>query len=279
MDNSKQTELRRVQLTELDILRIIDKICKDNDIKYSLCGGTLLGAVRHKGYIPWDDDLDIAMRRSDYERFIEVWNKLKPEGYILQNKDVEPNFPQSFAKIRKDHTTFLQFEWERGLFHTGIFVDIFPFDRTPNKGLRKMLFNIKGIKYLIYIRENNHSIGSGITKTIVSALLRVTSKDSRRKYCSKYLDLLKEYDNDRSLNYISVDSPNSIKKVFSPSLCDEYTTLEFEGEQFMCFKNWENYLSVFYGDYMQLPPVEERTWTHHPIIIDFEHNYEELGNK
>ena len=104
MDNT----LRQLQLTQLSILKVIDKLCRKWEIRYSLYAGTLLGAVRHSGFIPWDDDLDICMAREEYDRFLAAWEKEPPEGYLLQNKKNTPAFTQSFTKIRKDHTAFLQ---------------------------------------------------------------------------------------------------------------------------------------------------------------------------
>ena len=96
------SKLRRLQLTQLEILKVFDKICMDHGLRYSLYAGSLLGAVRHQGFIPWDDDLDVCMARADYDRFMEIWEAVKPEGYILQNKENTPGFTQSFSKIRKD---------------------------------------------------------------------------------------------------------------------------------------------------------------------------------
>ena len=98
------TQLRRLQLMQLEILKVIDTICQKHQIAYSLYGGTLLGAIRHKGFIPWDDDLDICMSRTEYERFLRVWEEEKPQGYLIQNKENTPSFTQSFTKIRKEHT-------------------------------------------------------------------------------------------------------------------------------------------------------------------------------
>lgn len=270
---------RKLQLTELEIMILIDRICTDNNIDYSLCGGTLIGAVRHKGFVPWDDDLDIRMSRSNYNKFIEVWNQIKPEGYILQNKENTPEFSQTFTKIRKDNTTFLQFELERGLYHTGIFVDLFPFDRIPQTKISKSFFHLGCLKYLIYSRENDFAHVNPILDGIVKLLMRVTAKKQRRKYLEKFEKKLNSYQNNTDWNFVATDALSTMKIELPSDMTDEYVRLEFEGHQFMCFKKWDIYLKTFFGDYMQYPPVEERTWTHTPLIIDFEHNYEELPSE
>ena len=123
--------LGKLQATQTEILSVIDRICREHGVSYSLYAGSLLGAVRHQGFIPWDDDLDICMERSEYDRFLAAWKESPPEGFILQNKENTPSFTQSFSKIRKEHSTFLQYDWEASKYHTGIFVDVFPMDRMP----------------------------------------------------------------------------------------------------------------------------------------------------
>ena len=99
-------KLRKLQLTQLEMLKYVDSFCKANGINYSIAYGTLLGAVRHKGFIPWDDDLDICMPRDDYNKFIELWKDT--DTYLLQNHNTDNDFSQSFTKIRKKNTAFVQ---------------------------------------------------------------------------------------------------------------------------------------------------------------------------
>lgn len=269
-------ELRHLQLTMLEMLKLVDKICRENNIQYSLCSGTLLGAVRHKGFIPWDDDLDIRMTRENYDKFLEVWSKLKPEGYFLQNKENSPRFSHSFSKVRKEHTAFVQKEKEKGIYHTGIFIDIFPLDRIPKNRIKKSIFKFQCIKYQIYTRENLHAETNKLIKAFIFLFLKTTSFRGRMESRKKFVNSLRMLDMDKTLNCIGIETPSMLKIEFPPNIAEEYVELPFEDGKFMCFKKWHEYLMEMFGDYMTLPPENQRIWQHHPIILDFERDYDEL---
>lgn len=277
MDENDNT-LRQLQLTQLDILKIIDKICRENGLRYSLYAGTLIGAVRHKGFIPWDDDLDICMSRSDYNRFIKLWNIIKPEGYLLQNKENSPDFTQSFTKIRKDHTTFLQSDLERGKYHVGIFVDIFPIDRMPTNKVEKFFFWWNCLKYQLYTREFIPPKGNFVEKMVSSILLKSVPRKKRKQKREKLLQKITRFNNDSTLPTVAIEITRTMKQPMPSSLMNQFIYLSFEGSDFMCFKEWDEYLKRKYGDYMKLPPESECMWKHHPLIIDFTHNLEEIGD-
>lgn len=120
--------LRKLQETELEILLETDRICRKYEILYQLSGGTLLGAVRHKGFIPWDDDVDICMLREDYNRFLSICEKELGEKYFLQTYETDSEFFHSFARIRKNNTLALQRQYKGMDMHHGIFIDVFPLD-------------------------------------------------------------------------------------------------------------------------------------------------------
>lgn len=268
--------LRQLQLTQVEILKEIDKVCKKYSIKYSLYAGTLLGAVRHKGFIPWDDDLDVCMSRPDYERFLSVWPNENVKGYILQNKENTPSFTQSFSKIRKEHTTFLQYEWERNRYHTGIFVDIFPIDRMPTNTIKRKIFTFECMLLQLYYREFVPPKAGAVTRMVTNGFLLCVPQKKRSSVRRLLTKRITANSSDKNNPTVAIETVSTITKPLSKSLLDDYCTLEFEGAQFMCFKEWDSYLTTKYRDYMKLPPESERTWTHHPIILDFERDYNEI---
>lgn len=272
-----EATLHKLQLTQLGILKVFDRFCREHDLKYSLYAGSLLGAVRHKGFIPWDDDLDVCMSRSDYDRFIALWEQEQPEGYILQNKENSPNFWQSFTKIRKDHTTFLQEQREAGQYHTGIFMDVFPLDRMPNGKLKQMTFKWHCMKYQLLTKGFVPPKAGAVVRLGASVILACTPKTRREKTRQNTLKKITYYNDNEYLEVIAIETMTSLSKPFAPDILDTYVDLPFEDDTFMCFAGWDDCLRREFGDYMQFPPEEERDWKHHPIIIDFEHNYEELS--
>lgn len=270
-----ENELRQLQLTQLEILKIVDAFCRQHGIRYSLYAGTLLGAVRHQGFIPWDDDLDICMDRSEYERFINAWENEPVPGYILQNKENTPTFTQTFTKIRKDHTTFLQEEWERGLYHTGIFIDIFPVDRIPNGFLPRLLFRWNSLCYLLLTREFVPPKGNLLVKTVAGVVLSIYQGEKRQNKRKKLGKQITRYQG-TGLQRVTTETFDALFNTLDPELMDKFVMMPYEGNQFPCIEKAKDYLMRVYSDYMTLPPESERTWKHHPIILDFEHNLEEL---
>ena len=271
-----EQKLRSLQLTQLEMLKKVDRICREHDIPYSLYAGTLLGAVRHQGFIPWDDDLDICMSRENYDKFIALWPETEHEGYLMQNKENASAFSQSFTKIRKEHTTFLQSEGENELYHTGIFIDIFPIDRIPDGKLARYLFWWDCMRYQLYTREFVPQQYGRVKKWVSAVILALVSPKRRKAERERLLKRITRNNNNRELETAAIETLGSMRKPFAKEMLDEYTEIRFEDGMFMCFAGWDNHLRRKFGDYMQLPPEEERTWKHLPLVLDFEHNYEEL---
>lgn len=273
---NKEETLKEVKKAELNILSTVDDFCQKNNIKYSLAYGTLLGAVRHKGFIPWDDDIDIWMTRENYNKFIRVWKQNPVQGYILQNTDLEEDFSQNFTKIRKDNTAFIQNEEEKTTnYHKGIFIDIFPLDRVAKTPSKIAVQKLYAMLTMLFYRKYAPPMEKGLKKYISEFFLKIVPKskyENARKYFeNKYLFLSGDVD----CSWLSNSTYRDLSIYYDSDMMDDYTFLQFEGRNFMSVSKWDHALKMQYGDYMQLPPKEDRVWKHHPIFIDLNNNYEE----
>ena len=263
------TKIRQLQLIETDILCFIDKFCRENNIKYSLYAGTMLGAVRHHGFIPWDDDIDICMSRKEYDRFIRIWNKKKPVGYTLQNKDNTPEFTQSFTKVRKDGTTFIQEGEENTSYHKGIFIDIFPIDRMPRNAIKKAFFFLQCLFYQICCRGAIPNDITVIEKTFLKLFYKCISFEKREVARKKLLRMITDNNKNAKNPCVGIEILRTAMMPLPSDMMDNYIDLSFENHSFMCIKKWDEYLTAEYHNYMELPPENERVWTHHPICLHF----------
>ena len=259
----------------MEILKTVDSICKENNLTYSLYAGTLLGAVRHQGFIPWDDDLDICMPRADYDRFIKIWKKDPPKGYLLQNKDNSPDFTQTFTKIRKEHTAYCtEYDVDKK-YHKGIFIDIFPIDRIPGPGIKRYIYWLNCAKYQLLIHEFVPDMGPLPVRLFCKLYLSLYKGKNRKIQTRIVLDRLKKYNDDRTLPIVLSESLISMRKIYPAHLLDEMIRMKFEDGEFMCFKDWDTKLKNDFGDYMTMPPESQRIPTHRPVVLDFERSYEE----
>ena len=148
-----QEQLQKMQEVELDLFKAFIEVCEKLQLKYYLLGGTLLGAVRHKGFIPWDDDIDVGMPRKDYEIFIQKAQDLLPEHYFVQNCYTDGKLPMAFCKIRNSNTTFIETSVKDFKINHGIFIDIFPLDYYPQDKKKKKQFYKKKLWWDRIIRK------------------------------------------------------------------------------------------------------------------------------
>ena len=240
----KNEDLREIHNIEMDIMDKIDQFCRDNDIRYSLYCGTMLGAVRHGGFIPWDDDIDICMLRSDYNKFIDLWRATNNKEYIIQNKDTDANFTQSFTKIRKNKTTFIEEGEKGGLYHNGIFVDILPLDRIPDSKVDKIKFKWNLMKYLLFTREFIPPEGNSIVKLVSSIFLSIYKGENRSQARQSCLKKIKLYNNDTKLKLVSANSLDGLKHEMPAELPNNYQQIEFEDRKYMCYEDCDGLLSA-----------------------------------
>ena len=265
---------KRLWDTEQEILDVIHEVCEKYNLHYSLAWGTLIGAIRHQGFIPWDDDVDIMMPREDYDKLMELWPSLGLSDYIMEDYHTDNGYVNNFAKVRKNHTTFLQDEAERVRgHHKGVFVDIFPGDRRAPGKVSGIIQYIACAINLLYSR--GYTSGSA---GMIGKVERILLKTNRKNYFKRKLKAEKWMTRWNSCNteYIFPCTIQCCRQFYPADLFEELIDVPFNGKQYKSIKKYDEYLRISYGNYMEFPPEEERVWKHHPIIVDFEHNYEEL---
>lgn len=268
--------LKDIWAAEQSILDEIARVCHAAQLRYSLAYGTLIGAIRHKGFIPWDDDVDIMMPREDYEKLIELWPSMASKGFVLQNCDQYPDTYNNFSKIRKDHTTFLQFEAERSTqWHKGFFVDIFPADRVAPQGISRKIQYLDFSLNLLFNRRYP-SGKKGVVGFVEHLLLRIIPKSRYHNVSMFFGRRSRRWNRNTDAQYVLPSTIRDCGIYYPSNLFDELEPIQFQGKSYLAVKAWDLALQLEYGDYMKLPPEEDRVWKHHPILISFDHNYDEL---
>lgn len=248
----------------------IDRICRKYNITYTISSGTMLGAIRHKGFIPWDDDFDIEMRRDEFERFITICDKeLNNNIFYLQTDKTEQFYAYSFAKIQLNGTLFMEDFSSNVPIHHGIFVDIFPLDKVPNNRIKASIMKINNhiIKSMIWIKCGYGTLQH--KKKFSYWLLRIAAAFFKLETLKLFRrDLLNKYNSNPTNYFFISDYPRyRLKCTWYETFC-EYN---FNGHLFYGLKNYDEYLKEMYGDYMVLPPEAER-YNHSNGVISIDIN-------
>ena len=266
-------EFRKLQLTELEMLKEFDKVCRKHNIKYSIWGGTLLGAVRHKGFIPWDDDIDVVMLRKEYNKFTKVANELDPNNCYYQDNNTDPYYRWGYGKLRKTNTIFIRVGQEHIKCKTGIFMDLFPLDGIPNSIIGQILNDF----HCFCIRKMMYSEVGMLSKNencFTRSMYKFLSKIPLKKVFKIFNKIIRKYEN-KSTNMVRTYSYTSIGKLYGKHpLKEKYgmprkwfeklIEYEFEGSKFFGCKDYDKILTFIYGDYMKLPPKDKRD-PHAPV--------------
>lgn len=267
--------LKKIHETQLEIAVEVKRICIKNNINYSLIAGSLLGAVRHTGFIPWDDDLDIGMLREDYNKFIVACKTDLNNKYFLQTWDTDSDFPLPIAKIRKKGTRYIERNSSKSNHHHGIFIDIFPFDNIPNNNRKKRIQDLKTyVLKRVLIVKNNYIIFNENEKFkiiiyyIFKTFTIFLSKDKIKKELYRIMTMYNFQQTDEITTFGGAYGykKESIKIAWFNDLREIY----FEGEEWLSLANPENYLTHFYGDFRTPVPEHKRYNRHNIIDINFE---------
>lgn len=258
--------LRKLQLAQLYLLKEVDRVCKKNGLKYYMIAGTALGAVRHKGFIPWDIDLDVAMMREDYDKLMNECAWDFGEQFFLQNYKTEKQHYSAHACLClngseiKFSLSTIRGEVKK---HNGIYMDIFPLDTAPadEKLQLKQAKKIRFYKKIKTLKKNcKNKKGFLYCKWIAHDLIKLLLKPFSFEYLNKKQDaIMKKYEGCGSGYVVSMASKYSYKKQLMPvSFYGEPTSVWFEDREYCAPEKLEDYLTKLYGDYMKLPPENER---------------------
>ena len=265
-----QNTLKRLQNTELEILTAFDRFCTENDIRYSLYAGTALGAVRHKGFISWDDDIDIVMTRGEYNIFIDQIRTHPIDGYTLDSPELNPCCAISHAKLMKDDTLLISSDWKcGGEGNHGIWIDIFPLDKITEK-TKKRIYKI-GKKIVFLTRAHGGNKNDGWVKTAIRTLARCIPKTVASRKLDRYLYELAINDLKTQTNYqwTVLAAICTFQYVYKAEMMEKMHRTAFDGHMFLITDSYESMLHQLYGDYMTLPPPEEQVCKHQPARIAF----------
>lgn len=271
----QDNELLKIQDIELEILLEFDQVCKKKEIDYFLDYGTLLGAVRHKGFIPWDDDIDVGMTRENYEKFIEISQKDLGSQYFLESYSTEEKCPYLFSKVRKNNTIYMEWCHRNLKMHHGIYIDIFPYDIVPmdDREYNTLLKLYKRLKkcYIYKVVPECTTAPKKSIRWVIKAVLRRCLHYcmffvNRNALFNKIYSLSISYQQSNSHYLQCLCEPNTQK--IHNNLIYPLKSIKFEGHDFPVPNNVDEYLKILYGDYQVLPPIEDRIG-HKPHKIFF----------
>ena len=264
--------LRQHQQALLELLTEFDRVCKELNIPYVLFAGTLLGAVRHGGFIPWDDDLDVMMLRRDYERFLQKADGvLNREKFYLQ-KQFSAHWPMFFSKLRLNGTTCLEkYHPKDSASHQGVYMDIFPCDNAAkSKFGRKLQFYSSKVVIAKALDARGYDTDSKV-KRLFLRLCRILPQ-------KLFLWITTHGNENSSMVHSFLGGASQFDKNVYPRCYFEKTVLaRFEGGSFPIPEQFDSLLRTLYGDYMQLPPEEKRKCKEHAILVDLNRSYEEYA--
>lgn len=255
--------LRKIQLIQLEMLIEVDRICKKCGIHYNIIAGTLLGAVRHGGFIPWDDDADVAMLRSEYDRFVKAAaRELDTSRFYFQDHRTTPGYRWGYGKLRRKDTLFLREHQEHMPYPQGIFIDIFPLDQVPESRIGRMLVNFECflVRKVLYSPVGRIADKNALKRVVYSALSHIPDKTVFGYY--EGMIRRASWRNSSMVRILMFPTPNDTYMYYK-RWYENSADITFENHTFSGIVDWDGYLSFKFGSYMELPPEEQRKT--HPV--------------
>lgn len=262
----KNISLEEQKQLQLEMLKEVKRICNKNNINYFLGGGTLLGAIRHQGYIPWDDDIDIMLPRQDYKKLLHIFNQETNKQYKLLSYENTEDYYYPFAKIVHLKTKLVENEC-REIKDLGIFIDVFPIDFLPNnnKKVKNIFKKYKKVFRTIIMMYKAKNIGK-VTTDKKKLIMKKILLPIMEKY-KLHTKILKRIDNltDKYNNTARVACISGLyeeREIMPSSYISDFTLAKFEDEEYKVPIGYDEYLTKHYGNYMELPPKEKQISSH-----------------
>ena len=258
---------------QMDLLIELDRVCKKWDIPYFLIGGTLIGAIRHGGFIPWDDDIDVGMLWEDYARLREACEKDLDPAYMLHNWDMDPYSPHPFYKLKIRGTHYPEGLAANSKMNDCIYIDIFPYDNAPEgKWQRKLqAAQVYILRKILLLRCDFDLSGSSALRKVLYGTLKFVSRVRSVEGWKKTLTRVQHrYNKGKTTIATNMCGAYSYERESKPrAILSETVPHKFEKGEFLIPKEYDAFLRSCYGDYMQLPPEEQRIGKHEIVGIDF----------
>ena len=269
------SELRKVQLKSLELILEFKRFCEENNLKWFLCGGGCIGAIRHGGFIPWDDDLDVFMMRKDYERFFSVAKKSKLSFHVIRTSE-KVFSGQTFISVTDKNTTVIKKEQIGLKIPRGITIDVFPLDATPSNFFKQQIQMLNARLFSLYITSvvpKNHGFFISLICFILLSL--IPSFKLRIKLALLFEKNMSKYNID-DCNYVKelCAGPKYMKNIYKKSLFKKGELKKFENTFLPVPNGYDEYLKIAFGNYMELPPENERINSHDIVFIDLDNSSE-----
>lgn len=267
--NGEQDLIKLMQNHQLAILRQFKRVCDNNGIAFYLAFGSALGARRHKGFIPWDDDIDVYMKVEDLSRFERIKNQL-PDNLFFQTRSTDPEFGLLIARIRDSNTTLIEEDHFSRDINQGVYMDIYPLFNVPESSFGRKALQMESLICRLFAYDSPPANKGCLITSISKLMLKLFPKRLKRKLADTLYQWITK---SRSSAFLSNFPDVSLGAYYKAEWFKEPSQELFEGEMMPVPTDNGGYLSHYYGEYMKLPPVEMRKIHHNYLFYDFDTPY------
>ncbi|MFD1484001.1 phosphorylcholine transferase LicD [Lacticaseibacillus baoqingensis] len=278
LSQATPAQMQALQAKELEILKYLKQVCDANGLSFFLAGGSCIGALRHHGFIPWDDDVDVFMMREDYERLARDWSKLSPNPqYELCRSDATHNYRHAAMTLNDSETTFINFRTADQDVNQGIGIDILPMDRLATSAFARFKQRANAVIFSIYINQRLPDHQGKLLRMLTGLPLALV-KSPKRRYQLWHHAEARMIKPSLKASPAAVELVTGLKAIMRPldaAWFEQTQLVPFEDTQMPVPIGYDQYLTLIFGDYMSFPPKSDQKAKHHTAIIDTERSYRE----